>query len=75
METVSAESNWRLTLRRSEAGVTILSAQTCDERAVLPAQVLGIPVTELAHHALAAGRGNRGRALPTSPTSFPANWT
>ena len=56
METVSAESNWRLTLRRSEAGVTILSAQTCDERAVLPAQVLGLPVTELAHHALAAGR-------------------
>ena len=36
METISALTNWRLTVRREESGVTILRAVTCDKRAVLP---------------------------------------
>ncbi|MCI9483278.1 MAG: leucine-rich repeat protein [Clostridiaceae bacterium] len=56
METVSGASNWRLTIRRSAEGIELLRAVTCDEEAVLPEELLGLPVTALGGHALAAGR-------------------
>lgn len=61
MEAISGESNWRLLLRREAAGVTVLRAVTCDERAALPERLLGLPVTALGDHALAPGEG---RPLP-----------
>lgn len=56
METLFAGSNWRLTIRRRSDGITILHAETCDEAASLPEELFGLPVTELAPRALAAGR-------------------
>ena len=56
METVSGASNWRLTIRRSAEGIELLRAVTCDEGAVLPEELFGLPVTALGGHALAAGR-------------------
>lgn len=56
MEIISAASNWRLVIRRSAGGVTILHAETCDQCAALPEELFGLPVTDLAHHALAANR-------------------
>ena len=53
METISGSGNWRLTLRREAAGVTLLRAATRDKRAVLPETLLGQPVTALGDHALA----------------------
>ena len=47
METVSGVSNWKLVIRREERSVCILRAVTCDERAVLPEELFGLPVTEL----------------------------
>ena len=32
VETISGSGNWRLTIRRESAGVTILRAATCDAR-------------------------------------------
>ena len=55
MEVISGLTNWRLTVRREAAGVTILRAVTCDQSAVLPEEVFGLPVTALGDHALAAG--------------------
>ena len=55
METISALTNWRLTVRREESGVTILRAVTCDKRAVLPEEIFGLPVTALHNRALAFG--------------------
>ena len=54
METVSGSGNWRLTLRREAAGITVLRASTCDRRAVLPEAVCGLPVTALGDHALSS---------------------
>ena len=54
METISGLTNWRLTLRREAEGVTILRALTCDEKAVLPDEIFGLPVTALSDRALAA---------------------
>ena len=54
MEAISGLTNWRLTVRRDPDGVTVLRALTCDERAVLPDELLGLPVTALQDHALAA---------------------
>ena len=56
METLFAGSNWRLTIRRTAAGITIMHAETCDGSATLPEELFGLPVTELAPRALAAGR-------------------
>lgn len=56
MEIISGESNWRLLLRREADRVVILRAGTCDRRAVLPDRLFGLPVTELADHALAPDR-------------------
>ena len=53
METVSGVNNWKLLLRRETAGITILRAVTCDERASLPEELFGLPVTVLGDHALA----------------------
>ena len=47
METVSGVSNWKLLIRREEWSVRILRGVTCDERAVLPEELFGLPVTEL----------------------------
>lgn len=55
METINGLTNWRLTVRRGEDGVTILRALSCDRRCVLPETVFGLPVTELSDRALAAG--------------------
>lgn len=55
METISGLTNWRLTVRREESGVTILRAVTCDENAVLPDELSGLPVTKLSDRALAHG--------------------
>lgn len=52
METVSGVSNWKLVIRREERSVRILRGVTCDERAVLPEELFGLPVTELGGHAL-----------------------
>ena len=48
-------SNWILTVLRSESGVSILRAVTCDEKAVLPDELFGLPVTAIADRALAPG--------------------
>lgn len=59
METVSGLTNWRLSVRREDDGVTILRAVTCDENAVLPVTLFGLPVTKLADRALAHGAAPR----------------
>ena len=55
METLSGASNWKLTVRRDGPGVTLLRAETCDRRAILPDTLYGLPVTALGSHALAPG--------------------
>ena len=55
MESISGLTNWRLSVRRESDGVTILRALTCDQKAVLPDELFGLPVTALQDHALAAG--------------------
>ena len=55
MESIAGVNNWKLTVRREAAGVTILRAATCDPRAALPDALWGLPVTALGDHALAAG--------------------
>ena len=55
METFSGSSNWRLTIRREAAGVTLMRAVTCDVRAALPETLFGLPVTALGDHAMAPG--------------------
>ena len=47
MEIVSGANNWKLTVRREAAGVTVLRAVTCDVRAALPDALWGLPVTAL----------------------------
>ena len=57
METASGVSNWRLVFRRGDGGeIAILRAGTPDTRAVLPDQILGLPVTALGDRALAPER-------------------
>lgn len=56
METVSGANNWKLVIRREAAGVTVLRAATCDARAALPEELLGLPVTVLGDHALTPNR-------------------
>ena len=45
MESISGLTNWQLTVRREDDGVTILRALTCDKKAVLPDELFGLPVT------------------------------
>ena len=56
METVSGSNNWKIVFRRENGGVTLLQAVTCDKKAALPRELFGLPVTALAHHALAPNR-------------------
>lgn len=56
METVSGASNWKLVFRREGGGVTLLRAGTPDARAILPEELLGLPVTALGDRALAPDR-------------------
>ena len=55
MEIVSGVSNWKLTVRREAAGLTVLRAVTCDFFAALPEKLWGLPVTALGDRALAPG--------------------
>ena len=52
METVSGTGNWKLNIRRTDSGITILRASTCDTKAALPDELFGLPVTELGSRAL-----------------------
>ena len=55
METISVLSNWRLRYRLEGEGVTLLRAATCDEDAVLPDELFGLPVLRLSDRCLAPG--------------------
>ena len=57
MEIVSGVSSWKLTIRREAAGITLLRGVTCDEQAVLPETLFGLPVTALGDHALSPSAG------------------
>ena len=52
MERISGISNWKLTIRRENTGITLLRALTCDTKAVLPESLFGLPVTALGDHVL-----------------------
>jgi len=56
LETIAGANNWKLVICRETDGITLLQAVTCDEKAALPAQLFGLPVRKLAHHALAPNR-------------------
>ena len=56
--TISGTNNWRLTVRREDASVTILRAVTCDACAALPDTLFSLPVTALSDHALAPNAAN-----------------
>lgn len=45
-------NNWKLIIRRSENGIIILRASTCDTHAALPDVVQGLPVVELGPNAM-----------------------
>ena len=47
--------SWRIIFERRDNEIIILRAVTDDESAVLPDEIEGLPVAELAQHALAAG--------------------
>ncbi len=47
MEQLSGAGNWRLAIKRYPERVAILHAETCDEKAILPDELFGLPVTEL----------------------------
>lgn len=56
MERIAGENNWKLIIRREAEGVTLLQALTCDTTAILPGELLGLPVTALGNHALTPNR-------------------
>lgn len=53
MESIAGLSNWKLTLRREKEHIVLLRAVTCDQKAALPDELWGLPVTVLEDHALA----------------------
>ena len=57
MTEVTGISNWQLTVCRKADSMTILRAATCDRTATIPEMIFGLPVTEIADHAFAAGCG------------------
>ena len=77
METVSGLSNWKLVIRREQAGITILRGITCDPRAVLPEQLFGLPVTALGPHALSpnAAQPQGEEVLVTCGRPAEEGWT
>ena len=77
LEQISGVNNWKLVIRREAAGVTLLRAVTCDERAALPEELFGLPVTALGNHALAptAGEAEGGAVQVTcGPVAADAEW-
>ena len=77
MEIVSGVSNWKLTVRREAAGLTVLRAVTCDFFAALPEKLWGLPVTALGDRALAPGaRPAAGQEAQVScgPAAADAVW-
>ncbi len=52
MERLSGASNWRLKIKVNQESVSILCAVSCDEKAMLPDEIYGMPVTELGRRAL-----------------------
>lgn len=75
METISGLTNWRLTVRRETGGVTILRAVSCDENAVLPDELFGLPVTSLSDRALAYGAASvRGEEVTVLGGAESADW-
>ena len=78
METIPGSGNWRLTIRRETAGITLLRAATCDKRAVLPETLYGLPVTALWDHALsptAAPAEGEDLLVTCGAGADPATWT
>lgn len=55
METISAQSNWRLHCVKHCDHVEVRQAVTCDVHATLPSHLWGLPVTILGNHALRQG--------------------
>ena len=53
MENIAGLSNWKLTLRREQDHIVVLRAVTCDQKAALPDELWGLPITVLGDHALA----------------------
>lgn len=76
METVSGSGNWKLTIRRETAGITVLRAAACDARAALPERLFGLPVTALGDHALSpsAPAAEGEEVLVTCGASPDADW-
>lgn len=77
METISGANNWKLAFRRGSSGITLLRAATCDRRAVLPAELFGLPVTALGDRCLApggAGDGAETAVLTCGADTDPAGW-
>lgn len=52
MEIISGVNNWKLVVRRETEGIVVLRASTCDRKAALPEELLGLPVIALGDHAL-----------------------
>ena len=53
MEIIAGSSNWKLVVHRTDAGIVIAEAVTCDKAARLPEELFGQPVIELGDHAMA----------------------
>lgn len=74
-ETISGSGNWRLTFQRSERGITILQAVTCDKKAALPDELFGLPVIALARKALAPAASEvRGEKLEITCGRADSEW-
>ena len=70
-------NNWKLTIQRGETEIAILRARTCDETAVLPETLFGLPVTVLGNHALSPMAGDaEGETVEIQggPCSADAPW-
>lgn len=55
MEIIGGKSRWELVIRRESQHIVLLRAATPDEKAVLPDELFGLPVTVLGDHALTPG--------------------
>lgn len=74
MEVFSGASNWSLTIRREAEGITLLRAQTCDRRAVLPDTLFGLPVVALGRRALSGGRTEAGEEVRLTHGRGEGDW-
>ena len=57
MEVIRGESELLLTVREEAGGMVIVQAMAAGDAAIIPESIRGVPVTALAHHAFAPGRG------------------